>query len=236
VNDHDRFIRAIVENPFDDAPRLIFADWLEEHGDAARAEFIRVQCEVARMVEPEKGMCGCIYGSCDKCTYRRKFARHKNSLRCRERKLWGSWPDEDDVRSKVHAEWQAAVGEGWVILPATYAGDLGDASPAALVHRGFVAAVTCSLADWCGKECHCGNPERPRNYPPCPSCDGSGRVGALGVQLVLAAPITEVHFTDADDATAAKELIKARVQAGLENKGKTAYNTEAESASTLPTS
>jgi uncharacterized protein (TIGR02996 family) len=45
------FIRAIVENPDDDAHRLIFADWLEEHGGAAgaaRAEFIRIQCERAR--------------------------------------------------------------------------------------------------------------------------------------------------------------------------------------------
>src|SRR5262249_44868579 len=32
-----------------DAPRLVYADWLEEHGDAARAEFIRVQCELARL-------------------------------------------------------------------------------------------------------------------------------------------------------------------------------------------
>src|SRR2546421_721985 len=38
----------------DDAPRLILADWLEdrsEPGDADRAEFIRVQCRRARLVE-----------------------------------------------------------------------------------------------------------------------------------------------------------------------------------------
>jgi hypothetical protein len=28
---------------------LIFADWLEDHGESARAEFIRVQCELARL-------------------------------------------------------------------------------------------------------------------------------------------------------------------------------------------
>ena len=27
----DAFLRAIAETPEDDAPRLIFADWLEEH-------------------------------------------------------------------------------------------------------------------------------------------------------------------------------------------------------------
>jgi uncharacterized protein (TIGR02996 family) len=39
---------AIREQPDDDTPRLVYADWLQEHGDEARAEFIRVQCELAR--------------------------------------------------------------------------------------------------------------------------------------------------------------------------------------------
>lgn len=42
------FLQAILETPDDDAPRLVFADWLDEHGEEARAEFIRVQCELAR--------------------------------------------------------------------------------------------------------------------------------------------------------------------------------------------
>jgi uncharacterized protein (TIGR02996 family) len=46
---NDAFLQAIRDNPEDDAPRLIYADWLDEHGDAARAEFIRVQCERARL-------------------------------------------------------------------------------------------------------------------------------------------------------------------------------------------
>jgi uncharacterized protein (TIGR02996 family) len=40
------FLQAIVENPDDDTPRLVYADWLEEHGQAERAEFIRVQCQM----------------------------------------------------------------------------------------------------------------------------------------------------------------------------------------------
>ena len=35
--------RAIYENPDNDAPRRIYADWLDEHGQRDRAEFIRVQ-------------------------------------------------------------------------------------------------------------------------------------------------------------------------------------------------
>ncbi|HEX4607821.1 MAG TPA: TIGR02996 domain-containing protein [Urbifossiella sp.] len=38
------FLRAIAAEADDDTGRLAFADWLEERGDADRAEFIRVQC------------------------------------------------------------------------------------------------------------------------------------------------------------------------------------------------
>jgi uncharacterized protein (TIGR02996 family) len=46
MDPHEVFVRAIAESLYDDVPRLIYADWLEEHGDPERAEFIRVQCEL----------------------------------------------------------------------------------------------------------------------------------------------------------------------------------------------
>jgi uncharacterized protein (TIGR02996 family) len=49
MNQREAFLRDIVEHPGDDAPRLIFADWLEEQGDGARAEFIRLQCALDGM-------------------------------------------------------------------------------------------------------------------------------------------------------------------------------------------
>src|SRR5262249_25046079 len=45
------FLQAVLDKPDDDAPRLIYADWLEEHGDGPRAEFIRLQCQLARRDE-----------------------------------------------------------------------------------------------------------------------------------------------------------------------------------------
>jgi uncharacterized protein (TIGR02996 family) len=46
---HDEaFLSAIAEAPDDDAPRLVYADWLEDHGDPERAEFIRVQIALYR--------------------------------------------------------------------------------------------------------------------------------------------------------------------------------------------
>jgi uncharacterized protein (TIGR02996 family) len=59
VVDEREFLAAIVAHPHDWAPRLVFADWLEERGDP-RAELIRLLEELAR----------------PKCTYRnRKEAR-----------------------------------------------------------------------------------------------------------------------------------------------------------------
>src|SRR5262245_49711218 len=40
---------AVCESPDDDAPRLVFADWLEEHGQEAWAALIRAQVGAARL-------------------------------------------------------------------------------------------------------------------------------------------------------------------------------------------
>jgi uncharacterized protein (TIGR02996 family) len=49
----EAFLRAIRKAPEDDAPRLIYADWLEEQEQTERADFIRIQCRYARMPETE---------------------------------------------------------------------------------------------------------------------------------------------------------------------------------------
>lgn len=41
-------LAAVLAHPDDDTPRLIYADWLEENGCPERAEFIRIQIELAR--------------------------------------------------------------------------------------------------------------------------------------------------------------------------------------------
>jgi uncharacterized protein (TIGR02996 family) len=43
-------LRAVFAHPEDDAPRLAYADWLDESGgEPERAAFIRVQCELHRL-------------------------------------------------------------------------------------------------------------------------------------------------------------------------------------------
>jgi uncharacterized protein (TIGR02996 family) len=52
MTDEDAFLEAIRAAPDEDAPRLIYADWLDENGDSDRAEFIRVQIALARPKVP----------------------------------------------------------------------------------------------------------------------------------------------------------------------------------------
>jgi uncharacterized protein (TIGR02996 family) len=47
--DRSGFWKSICAEPDEDVHRLVYADWLQEQGESARAEFIRVQCELARL-------------------------------------------------------------------------------------------------------------------------------------------------------------------------------------------
>lgn len=51
MRERDALLAAIHDDPDDDLPRLAHADWLEEHGELARARFVRVQIERARLPE-----------------------------------------------------------------------------------------------------------------------------------------------------------------------------------------
>lgn len=48
MNTLEGLLRAVIADPADDLARLAYADALEEAGQDARAEFIRVQVELAR--------------------------------------------------------------------------------------------------------------------------------------------------------------------------------------------
>ena len=49
----DAFLQHIIERPDDDTPRLVSADWLEDHGQPERAEFIRCHIEATRLPPPD---------------------------------------------------------------------------------------------------------------------------------------------------------------------------------------
>jgi uncharacterized protein (TIGR02996 family) len=52
---HAAFLADIAASA-EEGPRLVYADWLDEHGDADRARFIRAQCRLARLgpCDPER--------------------------------------------------------------------------------------------------------------------------------------------------------------------------------------
>jgi uncharacterized protein (TIGR02996 family) len=45
-------LQAAKHSPEDDTPRLVLADWLEDHGDLPRAEFLRLQCRLGSAATP----------------------------------------------------------------------------------------------------------------------------------------------------------------------------------------
>jgi uncharacterized protein (TIGR02996 family) len=53
MSEHKSFVRAILENPHDPQLRLIFADWLEERGDA-RGDFLRLEVELKGMAREDE--------------------------------------------------------------------------------------------------------------------------------------------------------------------------------------
>jgi uncharacterized protein (TIGR02996 family) len=47
VTDGDALLRAIIAEPGEDLPRLVYADWLDEVEDSDRSELIRIQIKMA---------------------------------------------------------------------------------------------------------------------------------------------------------------------------------------------
>ena len=58
MNMLDSFLQSIREQPDDDFPRLVMADWLDDNGEPERAAFIRLQCEIAQL----ENTCKCCGG------------------------------------------------------------------------------------------------------------------------------------------------------------------------------
>ncbi len=111
--------RAILLDPGDDLARLAYADALEESGqDASRAEFIRVQVEMAH-----KHTCGCapslfVVPDCETC-------RLVEPIRRRQR----------DLFDRHGTDWLADFYGPFAGIDAK-------------MRRGFVASVRCTLEGW----------------------------------------------------------------------------------------
>lgn len=148
---HDAFLADIIANPEDDTPRLIYADWLEEHGgqpERERAEFIRVQCQLAKGLrcayEPGTygdpfGLCLCL--TCELRRCEQSLLKHFDF----ESLLWLGYlhdcnPIGHVVDSKHtpprtwHGGWQIPTG--------------GVPDLCVNFRRGFPEVLECSAASW----------------------------------------------------------------------------------------
>lgn len=130
--DHPEYVallRAICAAPDDDTPRLVAADWLDEHGDADRAAFIRIQVELARLEAAGLGK-----------------SLEIDTLRKRERAYLGPYSTDRSL-------WAAEACPQLVrLIPGDRSNSLAamrvEGAEWLTFRRGFVESVLCPAADW----------------------------------------------------------------------------------------
>lgn len=129
MTDADALLAAVLAEPDDDGPRLVYADWLEEHDEPKRAEFIRVQLEIARIeAEIESGE-DCDSPQCPACSELRSLRRRERELLIGSPTSWGANGHFSDFLSEQGHLWPGGAGD-----------------PTWEYRRGFVESVRCTLA------------------------------------------------------------------------------------------
>jgi uncharacterized protein (TIGR02996 family) len=197
---HEPFLRAIISNPADDGPRLVYADWLDERGQPERAEFIRLQIELMKAHKCKApaytgaGVLECAewnarHPSCNDwcvpCASRRE-------LRHREQELlkanWQSWVDFQTERA-IYCDGVGSASEGFK----------SGKGIVARFRRGFVAKVELTSTEFVGGRCGQCNGTGwvgvRREYA-CFHCLGTGYTRGLAQQLAECCPLEEVVLTD----------------------------------------
>lgn len=130
MNDADALIQAVLDRREDDTPRLVYADWLDDHGDAARASFIRLQVERAR--KPRKAD---------------RYRPDPLELKLL-RKHWRDWlpPDATPRKSPRACVWHHEHGTPGLFVEFNPGNE--DPRMTVLFARGFVRGVACSSWVW----------------------------------------------------------------------------------------
>jgi uncharacterized protein (TIGR02996 family) len=122
-------LRNILDRPEDDFARLVYADFLDEQGEADRAEFIRVQVELWQ----KRG----------RSTWARMVMDHIDALRCRERELW-----HNGALVSILDEVRPAIPWEMTIYKDNERPGYTPTRPEAYVRRGFVFDAVCRCDFW----------------------------------------------------------------------------------------
>lgn len=135
-------MRAILENPDDEGPRLIYADWLDENGENGRAEFIRVQVELALMAKPHSRGA---FWTLDVMREALRDDEREIALRRRERELLEEhgfdWFGEFAGRAGLD-KGRGPDRDGWRYRL------LGGSLSWCTFRKGFVDTLSCNLDTW----------------------------------------------------------------------------------------
>lgn len=129
----ESLLATVIAHPDDDAPRLVMADWLDENGDGARAEFIRVQCELERLRQE--------CGDGNYAAFGREVVERKDALRWRERELLES------MQLGSSPAWTGLTSYAMYVWSEPIAGLLKSNAQNWRFVRGFVSAITCAWPD-----------------------------------------------------------------------------------------
>ncbi len=74
--DLDALYASVLDDPDNDIPRLVLADWLQDHDNEDYARFIRLQCEIARLRDENA------------CEWEDEDHKKLDALEDEERELW----------------------------------------------------------------------------------------------------------------------------------------------------
>lgn len=179
---HSDLMAAILADPRDDGPRLVMADWLDEHGEPEKSEFIRVQIELAKLPEPDQQTLT-VDEAARTWTYCSECLKIGGEQRCRYHAL------EDRQKELWDAHWL-----DW----------FPDFFDPRQISRGFPSSVSMTLRQFVGGPCErCvqgASDYRDRNgeyvgTEPCPHCH-NGTIPGLVDTLANRWPVTEVRLTD----------------------------------------
>ncbi len=148
------YLRAVIDRPDDDAPRLAYADYLDECGQAERAEFIRLQCRLATL-KCTRAMNPCTAATkatlvCPNCREYQTLVRREWELLAAH---FGAWTDglPESLTTKQcpscvdqAPDWETNAVE---CRRCESTGVVSDDDRVGFV-RGFVEAIDISAADW----------------------------------------------------------------------------------------
>jgi uncharacterized protein (TIGR02996 family) len=138
----DSYLRAILALPGDDGPRLCAADWWDEQGVAERAEFVRVQCELAALDAEAL--------TCESEDRAAAITTRTALLRRRERELavhCAAWAGTDGVMKALGADRVRRLGLSMAFTDLEFSLD-GRPFGLGEFRRGFVEKVTATAADF----------------------------------------------------------------------------------------